>query len=429
MKLIQGKRLLFSLITSFLLVFTAFSQPKLTRSSEISLLTCGPGTEIYSLFGHTAIRVKDDSLGLDLVFNYGLFSFNTDNFIYKFTKGETYYRLGIQRFGGFMREYKEEGRAVYEQVLNLNLSEREDLFERLNINYLPENRVYLYRFFLDNCATRPRDIVQSTLSSRLEWKSVSNMYVSLPAEHWKTETIKDYNEKWGSITYRNIISIYFDDSPWSGWGIDFGLGQPTDTLASQYSAMFAPDFLMNSLENATIEREGKTEALVKEERLLLKNEETTQGSFSFFTPFSTFLLLFLFTLFLSYIEFKKGKFFIVYDIILLFITGIMGLLIVYISFFSIHDFVASNYDILWANPFNFIVALLLIFRKIRKFVMRYNYFTFVVLLLTLLFWSLIPEDLNENNLLIIASLLVRSTMGIRYISGKTVGTNLSENIG
>lgn len=138
-----------------------------TDSIQFSLLTCAPGNEIYALFGHTAIRYQNFSRGVDLVFNYGMFSFNTPHFVYRFVKGETDYQLGITPYPYFESEYAFRGSSVYQQVLNLTYSEKMSLLKLLQDNYLPENRIYRYNYFYDNCTTRARDQIK-----RLSGKNV-----------------------------------------------------------------------------------------------------------------------------------------------------------------------------------------------------------------------------------------------------------------
>lgn len=126
-------------------------------SVRVSLLTCSPGSQIYALFGHTALRYEDKQKGVDVVFNYGIFDFNAPNFIWRYIKGETDYQLGVTDFFYFQNEYANRNSAVAEQELNLLPQEKSKLFSILEKNYLPENRVYRYNYFYDNCATRPRD--------------------------------------------------------------------------------------------------------------------------------------------------------------------------------------------------------------------------------------------------------------------------------
>ena len=133
------------------------------------MLTCEPGTEIYALFGHTALRFEDPSRDIDWVFNYGVFSFNTPNFVYRFVKGETDYQLGIVPFRYFEAEYAMRGSSVYQQTLNLKPDEKLRLWHLLEENYLPQNRVYRYNFFYDNCTTRARDRIEQCIDGKIEY--------------------------------------------------------------------------------------------------------------------------------------------------------------------------------------------------------------------------------------------------------------------
>lgn len=161
-------------------------------SIQFSLLTCAPGNEIYELFGHTAIRYQNFSRGVDLVFNYGMFSFNTPNFVYRFIKGETDYQLGIMPYPYFESEYALRGSSVYQQVLNLRQPEKLKLLELLEENYLPENRIYRYNYFYDNCTTRARDQIENSIQGKVIYPSVD----------W----IK---------TFRGIVHEFTQDSPWN----------------------------------------------------------------------------------------------------------------------------------------------------------------------------------------------------------------------
>ena len=146
----------------------AFSvQSQSTDSIRFSLLTCAPGTEIYSLFGHTAIRYENYTRRIDVAFNYGMFSFNTPNFIFRFVAGETDYQLGITPYSYFEAEYAMRGSSVYQQVLNLTQSEKERLLTILENNYLPENRIYRYNYFYDNCTTRARDKIEECIEGKV----------------------------------------------------------------------------------------------------------------------------------------------------------------------------------------------------------------------------------------------------------------------
>ena len=160
------KRFFSYTILSFFLLLLPTGQASANNndSTRLSLLTCAPGEEIYSLFGHTAIRYENPSQGIDIVFNYGLFSFNTPNFIFRFSLGETDYQLGATDYERFAAEYAFFGRSVWQQTLNLTDEEKTELIRLLQENYRPENRVYRYNFFYDNCATRPRDKIEESIA-------------------------------------------------------------------------------------------------------------------------------------------------------------------------------------------------------------------------------------------------------------------------
>ena len=160
-------------ITLLILIIFFFISPKgeaadLSPQAEISLLTCSAGTEIYSYFGHSAIRIKDPRTGIDLVFNYGVFSFETPHFVWRFCKGETDYLLAVQSMKSFMQEYYEEQRDVYEQILNFTSLERQSLYNALIENNKPKNRLYRYKHFSDNCSTRIRDQFERALGGNMK---------------------------------------------------------------------------------------------------------------------------------------------------------------------------------------------------------------------------------------------------------------------
>ena len=194
----------------------------LSEEAQISLLTCTPGEELYARYGHTAIRVLDPQNRLDLVFNYGIFDFNTDHFYWKFVKGETWYELGATTMPWFMLEYEEEHRLVYEQVLNLNPSQREEIWQALVQNYEPENRQYLYNFVFDNCATRPYLLIQKALGDTIRSEYTGNT----------------------GTTYRRFIRRYTGSMTWANAGINLLFGPKADKPMNNEQRLFLPEELM-----------------------------------------------------------------------------------------------------------------------------------------------------------------------------------------
>ncbi len=209
----------------FILCLTAWigaEARSLSEEARISLLTCTPGEELYARYGHTAIRVQDPQNRLDLVFNYGIFDFNTDHFYWKFVKGETWYELGAITMPWFMLEYEEEHRPVYEQVLNLNPSQREEIWQALVRNYEPENRKYLYNFVFDNCATRPYLLIQKALGDTIRSEYTGNT----------------------GTTYRRFIRRYTGSMTWANAGINLLFGPKADKPMNNEQRLFLPEELM-----------------------------------------------------------------------------------------------------------------------------------------------------------------------------------------
>ena len=156
------------LILSILLglASNSFGQ-QLSDSAKIYLLTCTPGTEVWSKYGHTGIRIYDPQNRINYVFNYGIFSLMADDFYIKFVKGDTYYQLGIESYRQFQRQYARIGRTTYWQELNLTLQQKQQIYDALLVNYRPENREYLYNFVFDNCATRPYYLIKNALQDSI----------------------------------------------------------------------------------------------------------------------------------------------------------------------------------------------------------------------------------------------------------------------
>ena len=211
-----------------LMLCTGMQAQTLSDSARISLLTCTPGDELYARYGHTAIRICDTESKIDVVFNYGIFDFNTDHFYWKFVRGETWYELGATPYWWFMREYEEEQRPVYEQVLNLTTAQRQAIWRALVINYQPENYKYLYNFVFDNCATRPYRLIAKALGDTIT---------------------SDYTGYTGQ-TYRTFIRHYTGALSWANAGINLLFGQKADQPMRSEDRLFLPEELMLYLQQA-----------------------------------------------------------------------------------------------------------------------------------------------------------------------------------
>ena len=316
---------------------------ELSPDAKISLITCTPGNEIYSYFGHSAIRINDPKSGFDFVFNYGVFSFNNPLvFAWHFTKGETDYLLYGYRMEAFMQEYYQEKRSVYEQVLNITQSEKQVLFDALNENAKAENRVYRYRHFSNNCSTKVRDQFEKCVSNQLKYD----------------------NSKDSTLTYRNLVDRYVPGNTWSGFGIKIGLGMATDVKMTFSQKMFLPDYLSDDLAHAKVFRNGVAESFVMPRTTLFEAKSVMEG-FSLTSPAIIVNLFLLVIIGLTYFEIKKGKRNFALDFVVFFSFGLAGLLLTFLCFISELEGTGWNFNLMWALPTHLIFAFLWLSPKQR----------------------------------------------------------------
>lgn len=325
------------LVLSF---FKLTAAPLLSSEAQISLITCSTGPELYKVFGHSAIRVKDPASGMDRVYNYGTFDFNTENFYLKFAQGKLNYWLSTNSFQNFLLEYVYYRQTVYENVFNLTAEERQKFFDFLENNYLPENRFYLYDFFLDNCATRIRDGIYETFNVRLADSS------------W-----------YEPVTFREAIDVYLYDQPWSHLGIDLGLGLPTDRTMTPDEYMFLPEYLMTGLENVVIIDNGIEKPLLNKKIEL--HTGSPFGSKSGEMNYLLFLLIALAILFivLTFNELNRGTHNFKLDTWAFLFPAAIAVVQALLWFATDHKAVVFNPDLLWSAP-----ALFFLIIKRRKFI-------------------------------------------------------------
>lgn len=326
----------------------------LSAEATISLLTSGPSDmAIFTAWGHTAIRVKDPATSTDKIYNYGIFSFGEPlSFVARFVSGQTDYRLGRTSMHNSIEETIEKNADYYEQELNLTQKEKERLYGALLENYKPENRVYRYKYFSDNCATRPRQLLKGCIDGRLELDT-TGAYSSL----YK----KDFLNADGSQkSYRDIIYELLRTSPWYTFGIDLCLGQPTDKRLTGWDDLFLPVVLKDEASLQKIVAGDSARALVKQTNQLL--EKAPEGETAAWTsaarPQTAFWALALLTLLHALYYNTKHKddrwaYAGYYGIM-----GLLGTIVFYVSCLSVHEFVFPNYNLLWLNPLHLLIALL-----------------------------------------------------------------------
>lgn len=353
-------------------------------SIQFSLLTCSPGTEIYSLFGHTAIRYQNYTQNKDLVFNYGMFSFSSPNFIYRFVKGETDYQLGVNDFRSFEAEYMFRGSSVYQQILNLTYEEKLKLQNLLFTNYLPQNRVYRYNYFYDNCTTRARDQIEKCIDGDVEYPT------SVPDK-----------------TFRGIIHEFTKGFDWEEFGIDLCLGAGADKPIGIRQQMFSPFHMRSFAESAFIKDEnGNTRPLVLREEVIVDADAVDAAESSFpFSPIACATFSLFLNVVIAFVQIVRKKIYWFWDLILYLSQGLAGCIIAFLFFFSIHPTVDSNWLILLFNPIPLFYLPFMVYNDIKRKKDKWHVINSVYLTLFILILPLIPQEINLSVLLLALGLL------------------------
>ncbi|MFK7755811.1 MAG: DUF4105 domain-containing protein [Flavobacteriales bacterium] len=377
------------IILFFLLSFGLSAHSQFERRSSdtsIYILTCSPGNDLYSVFGHTAILVKTPTS--DWVYNYGTFDFNQDNFYVKFARGQLPYKLAKEQYGYFQYSYIMEQRQILAQELDLTRSQKTKLIGLLEENVLPENALYKYDFFLDNCATRVRDMIDSATDNEVEWGT---------------------NSSGNGYTFREMIQIYLGNMQWSDFGIDIALGLPCDVYLAEGQQAFLPDSLKHLFAHAQLN--GKP--LVMAEREALPAESYPQSTSFTDSTFKVITLIsaVFFALILLFRNHMIGRFL---SALVLVINGLVGLLIVFLWFFTDHDATANNLNILWANPFHLILPFI---KRTKQLWLKIYTVSALILLAA---WVFIPQDLHESLLPFIVLSILSAVVYGRLLPSKTV---------
>lgn len=313
-----------------------------TDSLCVSLLTCSPGNEAYTMYGHTAIRVHDYVTGSDIVFNYGMFNYSSDNFLYKFVRGETDYVLGAEPLSYFVERYKAKGNSIEEQVLNLNQKECQNTYMSLLENLQPQNRTYRYNWLYDNCTTRARDMIERCVDGRI------------------TYDIHD-----SKLTARQILHDFSKADRWIEFGENLILGYELDTALTLRQQMFIPSRYAADADSARIVRnDGQTEPFVREKNRLVTTTQSEANN-TVDWPLWTLIGIAVLIVAVVIVEIQRKKTYKWIDATLQLAEGLAGILIGLLFFFSEHPGTGSNMMILLLNPLSLIWVPLFIMRKTK----------------------------------------------------------------
>ncbi len=373
----------------FLLILPAIglAQPTLSPEAEVSLLTVYPGHALYSAYGHTAFRVRDPALNLDMTYNYGTFDFETKGFYVKFLRGQLDYMLSRPPTVPSFRLYTQRGRSMIEQVLNLSAPQKNNLFAALETNYLPENRAYRYDFFFDNCSTRPRDVLAATLGPALRFDDAAP-----PTE-----------------SFRQLLAPYLENQPWTHFGINLILGAPVDRLATRQETRFLPLHLMHALDEARVLNGETGMPLVARTDTLYWADPSFWQKPALPWPSWVLMLGAGILLLLTIRAMLKGRTIPrLWDVLLFGLTGLMGLLMAFLWLGTEHVVTGPNWNLLWAWPMHTLAAWIL-FRKQPPTWFRYYWLlTAVVTGIAVIGWAMWPQVLPSAALPVAVLLAVRA---------------------
>lgn len=359
---------------SFILLLFSIAIVSYGQSNRyrVSLLTCDPGNELYTTFGHSALRLVDSLTQRDLVFNYGTFNYNTDNFYVKFMRGKLPYTLSYSWKDSFLSDYIHEQRTVREQVLNLDSLEVEAMIAFLSENTKPENREYRYDFFFDNCSTRLDDLLVHAIKDSIDYGPIVG----------------------SNLSYRDLLDQNLVYMPWSDFGIDLVIGAIADQKTDLKGQMYIPSYLSLYYANA----KTSSKKIVAKESIMLdyEKEEAIRNQKSWFTPLLVFVVVLLLTILFSvyYLQGKNPLIAKILDISMLSMAGLIGTIICLLWFATDHMATRQNWNIIWLNPLYFLLIPLVYktdFASIKKYL---AYALILANIACLLLWAVIPQNFH-----------------------------------
>ena len=380
----QLKKIFRTFLGIILLMPATFVQAQ-TDSIEVSLLTCSPHEEIYSLYGHTALRWHDFNKGEDIAFNWGVFDFHKPYFVLRFVFGLTDYELGAYPYNLFLQEYKEYGSSVTEQVLNLTTEEKLAVKQALIENLQPENKVYRYNYFYDNCSLRPRDIIERCIKGRVKYA---------PRENY-------------APTYREMVRTCTRNHPWGTFGNDMLLGLRADQTTDIRQQEFLPENLMYDVDRATIYADGKYRPLVKERRIALQpGVQVIEDDFPL-SPTECACLLLIVSIIIAIMEWKRRKTLKYWDALLMIVQGLAGC-VLFVMLFSQHPTTSTNLQIFILNP----LPIFFIHTVLRR--RNTHWWTVLTVMLILFIAGSLFQHYAEGMMILALSLLIRVINGYKF---------------
>ena len=385
------KNYIFNVIYLFVLLFfslnTKADSKKENEEIKISILSIGEGQSLADAFGHTGIRIIDKKTNSDVVFNFGIYDYNAPNFYSNFVKGRPVYKLGVQNYISFINNYIKQDRYIIEHVINLDKKATQNIINLLVKNLEDPN--YIYDYLRDNCSTR-----------------VADLFIKQTEQPQNTE-IDILTEN----SYRKLIHSKINENSWGALGIDLCLGAIMDRKISIKETLFLPEKLMQYLDSL-IEKDSKSitrNIIFSPQSSLLYNENLPN-------PLLINSLLSVLLIFITFLNFKKSIWKKWIDILIYFSSGTLGLLVIYLWFFSNHFASAQNFNFLWAFPFNLIMVYALLRENPPNWAVNFIKLNIILLVLLFIHWATGVQKYNITLLPIFIALLVRYSYLIIHIN-------------
>lgn len=355
-------------------ILTSFTTKGMEERLTASLITCYPGPEVYELVGHEAIRIvgiDHSGMAVDSVWNFGVFDFNSPNFIYRFCKGETDYMLWGCPYSWFIPQYIDRGSRVIEQRLNFTPEETQTLRRLLQINSLPQNRTYRYNYVRDNCSTRVADIVEAAVYPR--------------------QIIYPDSLTFGS--FRQAMRYYHRNYPWYQFGIDLALGGGIDLPIDSHEEMFAPLLLMKKMEGARFD-DGES-VVAGEEVLNPGREQSVLGPTPIWlSPMAFSIIMLAVSLAVAFFEWRKKRIVRWWNSLFFIVLGLTGVVVWFLVFFSSHDSTSPNLLFLWANPLQLVLGIALWWRVTRPAAVAMSMVNVIIMIVLSVAWGLQEQSAN-----------------------------------
>ena len=384
-------RLLFILF--LLLNVHIVSSQTLSTQAEISVLTFGPGkTELYSAYGHSAIRVHDPISGYDAAYNYGTFDFNQPNFYLNFTRGHLIYKLAVQDARRLSEYYKYNDRSITEQVLELTQRQKQLVFDYLQNNAKPENAGYNYDYFYDNCATRILYVFEQALGEEIRFED------SFVDEQGLT--VRELTDKYSAIEF-----------PWGKLGIDICLGMPMDKELTNIQYTYIPEYVFKAFAIAQVEQDGSWQPIVNATNFIFvaKVGNTNGPPVTPNLVFWSFLVLIIIISVIAKIKIFSLRWF---DLIFFLIVGLLGTLLFLLWVATDHTAAAWNLNLLWAWPTHLAIAFLLVKKTKSRWLNWYLLATSIIGVMLVIFWFVVPQALNVALIPVVLAIAIRATGAI-----------------